>query len=67
MRTINFSYNFYSSIKTVGATVLRGLSWHAAETNLRYTGISGICMPNPNSVALIVSEFSALIRTDGHG
>jgi len=34
---------------------------------LRCAGISGICMPNPSIVALIVSEISALIRTDGHG
>jgi len=38
MRTIHFSQNFYSSNKTVGATVLGGLwafewAWHSAETN----------------------------------
>jgi len=37
MRTIHFSLNLYSSIKTVGATVLGGLwalewAWHSAET-----------------------------------
>jgi len=63
---------FYSSIKTVGATVLDGLcalewAWHNAESKLRCTGISGICMPNPSIVALIVSEISAFIRTDRHG
>jgi len=57
-------------MKTVGATVLGGLwelewAWHSAETNLRCTGISGICMPNPSIVAFIVSEISAFIRTDG--
>jgi len=39
-------------------------AWHPAETNLR---CAGICMPNPSIVALIVSEISAFIRTDGHG
>jgi len=66
MRTIHFSY---SSTKTVGATVLGGLwalewSWHIAETNLRCVRSSGICMPNLNSLAPIVSEISAFIRTD---
>jgi len=61
--------NFYSSIKTVGATVLGGLyalkwAWHAAETNLRCVRSSESCMPNLNSLALIVSEISAFIRTD---
>jgi len=37
MRTINFSLNLHSTIKTVGATVLGGLwalewAWHAAGT-----------------------------------
>jgi len=41
------------------------LAWHPAETNLRCAGISGICMPNATIVALIVSEISAFIRTDG--
>jgi len=40
-------------------------AWHPAETSLRCAGISGICMPYPSIVALIVSEISALIRTDG--
>jgi len=35
MRTIHCSYNFYSSIKTVGATVLGGL-W-AFESDLHET------------------------------
>jgi len=43
-------------MKTVGATVLCGL-W--------VLGISGICIPNPGIVAIIVSEISAFIRTDG--
>jgi len=30
-------------------------AWHPPETNLRCAGISGICMPNPSIVALIVS------------
>jgi len=65
-----FHLKFYSSIETVGATVLGGLwalewAWHIAETNLRCAGISGICMPNPSIVAPMVSEISA-IRTDGH-
>jgi len=65
----------YSSIKTVGATVLRGLwalewVWHAAETNLRCVGSSGICTPNLNSLALIVprsqrSSGQTDRRTDG--
>jgi len=42
-------------MKTVGATVLGGLwAWHSAE----------ICTPNLNSLAPIVSEISAFIRTD---
>jgi len=40
-------------------------AWPIAETNMRCAGISGICMPNPIIVALIVSEISAFIRTDG--
>jgi len=51
MRTIHFSKNFCSSMKTVGATVFGGLwalewAWHIAETNLRCVRSSGICMPN---------------------
>jgi len=70
MRTIHFSKNFFSSTKTVGTPVLAGLwalewAWHIAETNLRYAGISGICMAHPSIVASIVSEISAFIRTDG--
>jgi len=57
-------------MKSVGATGLGGLwalewTWHFAETNLLCAGISGICMPNPSIVALIVSEISEFIRTDG--
>jgi len=40
-------------------------AWHIAEINLRCVRSSGICMPNLNSLALIVSEISAFIRTDG--
>jgi len=40
-------------------------TWHDAETNLRCVRSSGICTPNRNSLALIVSEISAFIRTDG--
>jgi len=59
----------YSSIKTVGATVLGGLwalewMWHIAEKNVRCVRSLGICTPNLNSLALIVSEISAFIRTD---
>jgi len=39
-------------------------AWHIAETNLRWAGISGICMHNPSIVALIVSDISVFIRTD---
>jgi len=39
--------------------------WHIAETNGLCAGSSAICMPNPSIVALIVSEISAVIRTDG--
>jgi len=50
-------------------------TWHSAETNLRCVRSSGICMPNLNSLDLIVSEISVFIRTDiqtdkrtdGHG
>jgi len=38
------------------------VAWHPAETNLR---CAGICMPNPSIVALIVSEISAFIGSDG--
>jgi len=55
-------------MQIVGATGLGGLwalewAWHPAET--RSARSSEICMPNPNSLALIVSEISAFIRTDG--
>jgi len=39
-------------------------AWLCTETNLRCVRSSGICSPNLNSVALIVSEISAFIRTD---
>jgi len=46
---------------------LWALEWacHSTETNLRCAGISGICVPNPSIVTLIVSEISAFIRTEG--
>jgi len=55
-------------MKIVGVTVLSGLwalewAWHDAETNLRCVRSSGICTPNLNSLACIVSDR----RTDGHG
>jgi len=40
-------------------------AWHCTETKLRCVRSSGICTPNLNSLAPIVSEFSAFIRTDG--
>jgi len=40
-------------------------AWHIVETNFRSARSSGICMSNPNSLAPIVSEISAFIRTDG--
>jgi len=40
-------------------------AWHSADTNVRCTGISGICMSNPSIVACIV--YNPFIRTDGHG
>jgi len=60
----------YSSIKTVGATVLGGLwalewAYHFSETNLRCVRSLGICVSNPNSLAFIVSDISAFIWTDG--
>jgi len=56
----------------LGATGLGGLwalecPWHTDETNLRCTGISGICMPNPSIAVFIISEITAFIRKDGHG
>jgi len=56
---------YLSSIKTVGVTVLGGLwalewAWQSTETNLRCVRISGICTPNLNSLALIVSEISSI-------
>jgi len=51
MRTLQFSKNFYSSIKTVGATVLGGLwalewAWHSTETKLRAIGTIGKLVGN---------------------
>jgi len=52
-------------------------AWHAGETNLRCVRSSGICMPNPNSLALSYRDLSVQPdgqtdgqsdrRTDGHG
>jgi len=69
LRTIHFSSNFHSTFKTEESTVLGGFwalewTWHPADTNLRCARSSGICMPIPNSLVLIVSEISAFIRTD---
>jgi len=47
-----------NTFQFVGARVV----WHSAESNLRCVSSSGICMPNPNSLALTVSEISAFIR-----
>jgi len=68
--TIHFISNFYSSIKTVGATVLGGLwasewAWHPAESNLHCARSSGICTPNFNSLALLVSDIFRVIVTLG--
>jgi len=68
-QTNTFRLTFFSSMKIVGATSLGGLwalewVWHSAETNLRCVRSSGICTPNLNSLALIVSEISAFIRTN---
>jgi len=57
-------------MKTVGSKFLVSLwalekAWHVVETNLRCVRSSGICTPNLYSLALIVSEISAFIRTDG--
>jgi len=57
----------YDFFKFVGSLWAFKWAWHISETNLRCAVFSGICMPNPNIVALIVSEISAFIRTDGHG
>jgi len=67
-----YQLKYFSSMEIMGATGLGGLwtlEWasHPAETNLRCAGTSGICMSNPSIVALIVSEISAFIQTDGHG
>jgi len=39
-------------------------AWHSAESYMRCTRSSEICMRNPNSLALIVSVILAFIRTD---
>jgi len=39
----------------------------ALKWALRCVRSSGIFIPSPNSLAVIVSEISAFIRTDGHG
>jgi len=55
--------NFFFIIIIILAWALEWAS-HIAETNLRCVRSSRICMPNPNSLAYIVSEISAFIRTD---
>jgi len=48
----------------VGGLWALNWAWDAAGTNLRCVRSLGICMPNLNSLALIVSGISAFIRTD---
>jgi len=55
--------NFFLDQSIPGLWALEG-AWYAAKTILRCVTSSGICMPNLNSLALIVSEISAFIRTD---
>jgi len=40
-------------------------AWHTDEASLRCARILGTCKHNPSIVAVIVSEISAFIRTDG--
>jgi len=40
-------------------------AWHTVKTNLRCVRSLGICIPSLNSLAHIVSEISAFIRTEG--
>jgi len=53
----------YDFFKFVGGLWALNWAWHIAETNLRCVRSSGICMSNLNSLALIVFEISAFIRT----
>jgi len=48
----------------VGCLLAFKWAWHIAETNLRCVRSLEICKPNLNSLALIVYEISAFIRTD---
>jgi len=57
----------YDFLEFVGGLWALEWAWDHAETNLRCARSSGICMSNPNSLALIVSEITAFIRTDGPG
>jgi len=61
MKTIYLIY-FYSSNKTVRATVFGrfvGVTVGVALLNQTCAVEEGICVPNPNSLALIVSEISS--------
>jgi len=57
--------HIYDFLKFVGGLWALGWAWHSTETNLRCVRSSGICTPNLNSLAPIVSEISAFIRPDG--
>jgi len=57
--------DFYKILINLPARRTLERVWHPAETNLRCAGCPRNCMLNPNSLALIVSEISAFIRTDG--
>jgi len=56
--------NIYDFLKFVGGLWALEWAWHPAETSLRCVRSPGMCMPNPNSLARIVSEILAFIRTD---
>jgi len=56
--------HIYDFLKFVGGLWALGWAWHSTETNLCCVRSSGICTPNLNSLAPIVSEISAIIRTD---
>jgi len=65
-----FQLNFYSSIKTVGATVLGGLwalewAWHSAETNWRCVRSSGICTKSQLPSSYSFRDLS--VHPDRHG
>jgi len=67
MRAIQLKFLFYHQNcrnHSLGRFVGVRMGGHIAETNLRCGRSSGIYTPNLNSLALIVSEISAFIRTD---